>query len=72
MYTIITTDECPWCTKAKDLLEELSLSYTEYDLADYPDLRDFFNKSDFRTVPQIFHRGKHIGGFSQLKFHLGE
>lgn len=71
-YVLITTSDCTWCNRAKDLLTSKDLSYVEFDLSTNGSIRDFFNESNFGTVPQIFHEGKHLGGFNQLQFHLGE
>lgn len=71
-YTIITSPDCTWCSMAKTLLYSNDLEYEEFNLTEDEAIRKFFNAAGFKTVPQVFHNGRHIGGFSQLKFHLGE
>jgi glutaredoxin 3 len=64
---IYTTEYCGFCTRAKRLLAEKQVKYTEIDVGDRPDLRTWLVKaSGQRTVPQIFINGKSIGGFSDM------
>lgn len=59
---------CVYCTKAKGLLDKLSLKYIEKKLEDFNSVDDF--KKDIgrevRTMPQIKINGKVIGGYNQL------
>lgn len=65
--TIYTTPFCPYCTRAKLLLQERGISYREIDVATDDALRErMVAESGRRTVPQIFIDGKAIGGFSEL------
>ena len=64
---IYTTASCPYCIRAKHLLQDKGLEYTEIrvDLDDTE--RDkMISLSGRRTVPQIFMDGNHIGGFDDL------
>ena len=70
---IYTTKTCGYCFLAKKLLERNNYTYTEIDVSDREDIRQKMIKlsNGLRTVPQIFIRGKHIGGFAELnKIHL--
>ena len=65
---IYTTMMCPYCFRAKQLLEEKGVNYTEIDVGMDPDMRaEMLQRSGGkRTVPQIFIAGKHIGGSDEL------
>lgn len=64
---LYTTEYCPYCVRAKQLLAKKGVSYEEIDVADRPDLRSWLvQASRQRTVPQIFINGRSIGGFSEL------
>ena len=52
---IYTQDTCPYCQRAKGLLNELGLSYTEYEVSFDADKRaEMISRSQRYTVPQIF------------------
>ena len=64
---IYTTPSCPFCVRAKRLLQARGIPYDEVDVADDPDLRaDLVQRTGRRTVPQIFIDGEPIGGFEEL------
>jgi glutaredoxin 3 len=65
---IYTTPTCGYCQAAKALLRKKGVNYTEIDVSRDPDLRaDMTRKAGgSRTVPQIFIKGKHIGGCDDL------
>lgn len=60
---IYTTPYCPFCIKAKKLLENKKITFDEIDLSEHPEkLNDMISKSNgARTVPQIFVDNTHIG-----------
>jgi len=60
---------CPWCVKAKELMNKLHLSYDEKVLdVDYKreDLRELVGEHLFLTVPQIFINDRRIGGYEDF------
>ena len=65
--TIYTTNVCPYCVRAKMLLQQKGTEYNEIDASD-PDVReDMIKKAGgMRTVPQIFIGDKHVGGCDDL------
>ncbi|RCU51168.1 MULTISPECIES: glutaredoxin 3 [Corallincola] len=64
---IYTTKWCPYCIRAKALLEKLSLSYQEIAVDGQPALREkMMELSGRHTVPQIFIDGTSIGGCDDL------
>lgn len=65
--TIYTTAYCGFCTRAKRLLAQKNVKYTEIDVEERPDLRSWLvSASGQRTVPQVFINGKSVGGFSDI------
>ncbi|MBP9726189.1 MAG: glutaredoxin 3 [Gammaproteobacteria bacterium] len=65
---IYTKTTCPYCVRAKQLLEEQQLSYQEIKIDEHPEKRaEMIEKSNGRTtVPQIFINGNHRGGCDDL------
>lgn len=58
---------CPYCHRAKGLLDSKGLSYREVDVTmDAPREREMVERSGRRTVPQIFIDGAAIGGYDDL------
>jgi ribonucleoside-diphosphate reductase alpha chain len=62
---IITKPDCPYCVKAKILLKEKQISYTEIA---YANIEEF----PYATVPQIWIDDEHIGGYTELAERIGE
>lgn len=64
---IYTSNHCPYCTMAKRLLDRKGARYTEINVESQPGLRQqLMEKTQRRTVPQIFIGERHIGGFDDL------
>jgi glutaredoxin 3 len=65
---IYTKDYCPYCVKAKKLLELKKQQFQEIDLTKEPEkLEEMLAKSNGkRTVPQIFINGQHVGGCDDM------
>lgn len=64
---IYTTNYCPYCVKAKTLLERKGVPFKEIDVTNPDDRADMMEKSDGRrTVPQIFINDHHVGGCDDL------
>ena len=66
--TIYSTAVCPYCVAAKNLLKAKGLGWNEVRIDTDPVQRDaMLEKSGGRrTVPQIFIKGTHVGGFDDL------
>jgi glutaredoxin 3 len=62
------TDWCPYCARARRLLEEKGVPFEEIDIEVRPDARaEMIERSGGQsTVPQIFIGGTHIGGSDDL------
>lgn len=72
MYYILTKEDCPWCDKAKDLLEKNGEAYKAFLYYDNQMFIRLMMKANLRTVPQIWHETDHIGGYEALELYLTE
>lgn len=65
---IYTKGHCPYCHRAKGLLEAKQASYNEIKIDVQPELRDgMIERANGRTtVPQIFIGDTHVGGCDDL------
>jgi glutaredoxin 3 len=64
MYTTLS---CPFCVRAKRLLEARGIPFEEVDVGSDDGLREeIMQRTGRRTVPQIFIDERSIGGFEEL------
>lgn len=65
---IYTKPWCPYCRRARALLERKGVDYEEIDIRHRPELeREMIDRARGRTtVPQVFIDGKHVGGCDDL------
>lgn len=64
---IYTTSTCPYCTRAKALLDKKKLPYQEINAENEKIRAEMINKANgHKTVPQIFIENIHIGGCDDL------
>jgi glutaredoxin 3 len=65
---IYTTQTCPYCMMAKNLLRKKGVQFHEIDVGGNPDLRTKMTAraNGRRTVPQIFIGSTHVGGCDDL------
>lgn len=65
---IHTAPSCPYCIRAKDLLQRKGVAFEEVKLSwDDADAWDALEKrSGMKTVPQIFIDDKCIGGYTDM------
>ena len=65
---IYSTKICPYCVRAKMLLEKRNIKYTEYKVDEnnekYMEMLELSGGK--QSVPQIFLDEKHIGGYDDL------
>ena len=66
--TIYTTMTCPYCFRAKRLLQQKGVKYHEIDVTMSPAKRAQMTQkaNGRRTVPQIFIGKTHVGGSDEL------
>jgi glutaredoxin 3 len=65
---IYTWSRCPFCLRAKDLLNKKNVKFTEYVIDGDEEARDQMAQraNGRRSVPQIFINDRHIGGCDDL------
>ena len=65
--TMYATSWCPYCSRARGLLESKGVALQEIDVESAPEKRaEMQNRSGRRTVPQIFIGEQHVGGYDEL------
>ena len=62
-----STRLCPFCMRARALLESKGVAFEELAVDTEPELRrEMMERSGRRTVPQIWIGDTHVGGFDDL------
>lgn len=68
-WIVKTKPNCPYCVRAKEALRIRGIEFVEQKHETEVDLAAFIS-AGFRTFPQVFHEGRHIGGFEDLVRYL--
>lgn len=64
---IYSSDYCPYCMRAKQLLSRKGVAFTELNVDGKPDVRAEMTRKAGRTsVPQIWIGATHVGGCDDL------
>jgi glutaredoxin 3 len=64
---IYSKTNCPFCVRAKALLDRKGVPYEEIDAEGKNELRTWLAEaSGQKTVPQIFVDGRPLGGFTDI------
>jgi len=64
---VYAAESCPYCRRARALLDSKGARYTVRDVARDPRLwNEIAERTDRDTVPQIFIGDRHIGGCDDL------
>ena len=67
MITVYSKNNCPFCDRAKALLESKGIEFKTVMMEDNPDAREFLMDQGLRSVPQIFKDGVLLpGGYQGL------
>jgi glutaredoxin 3 len=67
MVIIYSKSYCPYCIRAKALLDSKGINYQDISIDNDPYKRDeMIAKSNRHTVPQIFINDYHVGGSDDL------
>jgi glutaredoxin 3 len=67
LITIYTSPWCGYCRRARKLLQDKNLVFTEVDIGGDDKLREeMTSRSQRDTVPQIFIGELHVGGCDEL------
>ena len=65
---IYTTNYCPFCAKAKSLLNKKKIKFSEIDVSNNESLREKMSSmaNGARSVPQIFADDVHVGDCDKI------
>lgn len=65
---VYTMNYCPYCVRAKELLKQRGIPFTEVKVEEDDDAQweALYQLSKMRTMPQIFHNDTLIGGYNEL------
>jgi glutaredoxin 3 len=66
---LYSTTYCPFCVRAKALLDSKGVAFTEIDVTNDSAMRErmVVLAGGRRTVPEIFINGRIIGGYDELR-----
>ena len=65
--TVYTSGWCPYCERARGLLTQKNVIFSEINVDDDAKFREeMIARSNRRTVPQIFIGDRHVGGCDDL------
>lgn len=71
VVSLFTKPGCPFCARAKAILQEQGLDYEEIVLGKDATTRSLLAMTGAATVPQVFIDGKLIGGSEELATYFG-
>lgn len=72
IYRLVTPDHlCPWGIKAIDLLRRNGYDIEDNHLESPEANQAYKDENNVDETPQIYIEGEHIGGYDQLREHLG-
>ncbi len=64
---IYTRDGCPYCVRAKALLDKKGADFQEFNASQDPAVRqEMIARSGRNTFPQVFVNGRHLGGCDDI------
>lgn len=67
VFIVYGAKGCSYCTSALDLLEKTGLPYRYIPLDQRQEELDWFLLEGYKTIPQIFYKEVHLGGYTDLK-----
>jgi glutaredoxin 3 len=68
---IWSKDNCPYCTKAKELLVSKDINFEERNISkEWTKEQLLESIPEAKTVPQIFLWGKYVGGYDSLLVYI--
>ena len=65
--TVMSRKGCPFCAKARDLLEQHSIDYEQVELGSGVSTKSLYAVSGVGTTPQVFIDGRLVGGSDDLE-----
>lgn len=72
-FVVFGKPDCSYCDRAKALLQMRGKTFSYADVRDPAALEALESHLPHwnRKVPQVFHNGAHIGGYTELQQYLG-
>ena len=65
---LFTKSYCPYCKKAKELLNEAGIPFEDTDVLEHPEIQEeLIEQTGQDTVPYVFVEDRLIGGCSDLQ-----
>lgn len=65
--TVYSKGYCPYCKAAKQIFDQAGVGYKEFDITNNRQKQlEMQQRSQRKTVPQIFFGEQHIGGYTDL------
>jgi glutaredoxin len=62
---VISKSDCPYCVKVKRLLDDFGYEVREFNKSEQRMISNLFDATGFKTSPQVFIDGKHIGDYEE-------
>lgn len=73
VYRMVTPNHlCPWGIKAYDLLKRSGYEIEDHHLESKEANSAYKEENGFSETPQIYIEGEHLGGYDELREHLGK
>lgn len=66
MYHLISKEDCSWCKKARDLIEDQGEMVVVYHYKEHPMIIKLMFEANLKTVPQVWYNGTYIGTYEDL------
>jgi len=70
MFYILSRDDCSWCDKAMEALDNRGEPYEAFLYTEHPMIGKLMGKAGLKTVPQIWYNNQYIGGCAELFSYL--
>ncbi|MFC5049858.1 glutaredoxin family protein [Rubritalea spongiae] len=72
IYRMVTPDHlCPWGIKGLDLLKRHGFEVEDHHLSSEAENEAYKKEHEYDETPQVFVNGEHLGGYDDLRNHLG-
>jgi len=69
-FTVIGKPKCIWCDRVKELLASHNQPFVYLDLSTREEIVEHLVANGIKTVPQVYHDGKRIGGYEVTEMYV--
>jgi len=66
MFYILSRDDCSWCDKAMEALDNRGEPYEAFLYTEHLMIGKLMGKAGLKTVPQIWYNNQYIGGYEDM------